>query len=140
VLGSPVPAASAAKAISAAQEVLAVLGKTGPTAAEFERARGEALAELSRQSSQQNVIGATADNWLNSEIYKLQPAVAQISSFTLGDIQRVSAKLFKNVAIATIAVGNVEQLKSSLGTAVEVRGAKPEKKTANDSAVPVKKP
>jgi zinc protease len=140
VLGAPVPAASAAKTISAAQEVIAVLGKTGPTAAEFERARGEALAELSRQSSQQNMIGATADNWLNSEIYKLQPAAAQIGSFTLADIQRVSAKLFKNVAIATIAVGNVEQLKSSLGTAIEVRGAKPEKKTANESAVPVKKP
>jgi hypothetical protein len=58
-------------------------------------------------------------------------------------MQRVAGRLFKNVPIATIAVGNTEQLKSSLGAAIEVRGAKPEGpavKTATDPAMPAKKP
>jgi predicted Zn-dependent peptidase len=140
VVGGLVPIASAAKAITNAQDVLASLAKTGPTTAEFEQARAEMLAELSRQGAQENLTGAVADNWLNAEIYKLQPAADQIRSFTLADIQRVAGRLFKNVPIATIAVGNVEQLKSSLGAGIEVRGAKPAVKTATDPAMPAKKP
>jgi zinc protease len=140
VVGGMVPVASAAKAITAAQEVLAALAKTGPTAAEFEQARAEMLAELSRQGSPENLTGATADNWLDGEIYKLQPAADQIRSFTLADIQRVAGRLFKNAPIATIAVGNVEELKSSLGAGIEVRGVKPPVKTATDPAMPAKKP
>jgi zinc protease len=140
VLAAPVPTASAAKAISSAREVMASLVKTGPTAAEFERARAERLADLSRQESQENLVVATADNWLNNEIYKLPPVPTQIRSFTLADIQRVTERLFKNVPMATIAVGNVEQLKSGLGTGIEVRGAKPEAKTPTAPAAPAKKP
>ena len=144
MLGAPVPAASAAKAISAAQEVIATLAKTGPTAAEFERARGEMLTELSRQGPQESLITATADNWLNSEIYKLPPAAdsnQEVSPWRTSSASRADCS--KNVPIATIAVGNVEQLKSSLGPAIEVRGAKPEGpavKTAADPATPAKKP
>jgi zinc protease len=140
VLGATVPMASAAKAISAAQEVIASLAKTGPNASEFERARAEMLGDLSRSGSQESLIGATADNWLNGETYKLPPAATQIRSFTVADIQRVSGRLFKNVPVATVAVGDIEQLKSSLGTAVEVPAAKPEVKTATDPATRVKKP
>jgi zinc protease len=140
VLGAPVPTASAAKAISSAREVLASLAKAGPTAAEFERARAERLADLSRQESQENLVGATADNWLSNEIYKLPPVSTQIRSFTLADIQRVTERLFKNVAVATIALGDVDQLKSGLGVNIEVRGAKLELKTTTKPSTPAKKP
>lgn len=139
LLGASVPSALASKTVSSAQDLMRSLAKTGPTADEFERARAEMLATISRQSSQENLIEATAENWLSMELYKLQPAANLVRGLTLADIQRVAGRLFKDAAAATIAVGNVEQLKSNLGAAIEVRGAKPEARTT-DPAMPTKKP
>ena len=58
----------------------------------------------------------------------------------MADIQRVAGKLFKDAAPATIVVGDLEQLTSSFNGGIEVRGAKPEAKTAADRATPTKKP
>ena len=140
VLGASAPSAVASKALSGAQEVLRSLAKTGPTALEFERARDEMLAEISRQGSQLDLREATADNWLSMEIYKLMPPANQIRNMSLADIQRVAGRLFKDVAPATIVVGSADQLKSSFGGGIEVRGAKPEVKTVADPAMPTKKP
>src|SRR5205807_4784065 len=98
VLGASVPNHLAAKAISGAQDVIKSLTKTGPTAQEFERAREEMLAELSRQSSQEDLKEATADNWLSMEIYNLGTPAIQIRSLTVADIQSVASKLFKDAA------------------------------------------
>ncbi len=140
VLGASAPSAVASKALSAAQDVIRSLAKTGPTALEFERARDEMLAEISRQGSQVDLREATADNWLSMEIYKLMPPANQIRNLSLVDMQRVTGKLFKDVAPATVVVGNADQLKSSFGGGIEVRGAKPEVKTVADPAMPTKKP
>jgi predicted Zn-dependent peptidase len=140
VVGASVPAALAAKSVSSAQDIMKALGNTGPSAAEFERARGEMLTELSRQGSPEDLTSATADNWLTFELYKLQPAAVQVRSLTLADLQRVAGRLFKDAPAATIAVGNVAQLKSTLGAGIEVRGLKPEARTTNDPAMPTKKP
>jgi len=140
VLGASTPSASASKALSGAQDVLRTLTKTGPTALEFEKERAEILAEISRQGSQEDLREATADNWLTMEIYKLMPPANQIRSMTLADIQRVAGKLFKDVTPAAIVVGKADELKSSFGGNIEVRGAKPAAKSAPDSAMPIKKP
>ena len=140
VLGASVPAASASKAISAAQQIIQSLVQTGPTAAELESARGEMLAEMSRRAAQPESI---ADLWLDVDAFKLAPLNGQINSvrsLTVADIQRVAGRLFKDPAWATIVVGDAEQLKSGLGGIIEVRGAKPEVKSAADPAVPTKKP
>jgi zinc protease len=140
VLGASVPSALAAKAVSGAQDVMASLANTGPTALEFERARGELLADISRQSSQEDSREATADTWLAIEIYKLEPAATQIRNMTLADTQRVATRLFKDAAQAKIVVGDAAQLKSSFGAIAEVRGTKPEVKTAADPVTPIRKP
>ena len=140
VLGASVPSAMAAKAVSGAQDVLAALANTGPTALEFEHARAELLAEISRQSSQEDSREANADAWLAIEIYKLAPAATQIRDLSLADAQRVAARLFKDAAQAKIVVGDAEQLKSSFGAIAEVRDAKPEVKTAADPVTPTRKP
>jgi predicted Zn-dependent peptidase len=116
------------------------MGKTGPTAQEFEHAREEMLAELSRQSSAENLAERTADAWLTMELYKLAPAAAQVGSLTLGDLQRVAARLFKDATPATIVVGDAQQAKSNFAVAIEVRSAKSEVKTATEPAIPPKKP
>jgi hypothetical protein len=84
-------------------------------------------------------IETSANIWLNTEIYKLPPAATQIRDLAVADMQRVSGRLFKS-PLATVAIGNADQLKSSLGTAVEVRGAKPEVKPSTDPAPRAKKP
>jgi predicted Zn-dependent peptidase len=139
VIGASVPTTTAAKTISSAREVIAALAKAGPNAAEFERARTERLIELSRQSMPDSFIETSANIWLNTEIYKLPPAATQIRDLAMTDMQRVSGRLFKS-PLATVAIGNADQLKSSLGTAVEVRGAKPEVKPSTDPAPRAKKP
>ena len=140
VLGASVPSALASKVVSGAHEVMTSLGNTGPTALEFESARAELLAEMSRQSSQEDSREAAADSWLAIEIYKLAPAANQIRNLTLADTQRVAARLFKDATPAKIVVGDAAQLKTSFGAIAEVRGAKPEVKTATDPIVPARKP
>ena len=140
VLGASVPSALAAKALSGAQDVMISLAKTGPTALEFERARGEMLAEITRLGSQEDSREATADIWLLMELYRLMPAATQIRSLTLADAQRAATRLFKDAAPAKIVVGDAGQLKANLGGAAEVRGARPEVKTTADPAMPTKKP
>lgn len=140
VLGASVPNASAAKALAKARDVLRSLATTGPTALEFEHARDEILAEISRQNSKEDLSEVTADNWLLMELYKLTPPVNQIRSLTQSDLQRVAGKLFKEPAHAAVVVGNAELLKSSLGPAIEMRGDKPEVKTATETVMPTRKP
>jgi predicted Zn-dependent peptidase len=139
VLGASVPTESASQAISAAKKIIQSLVQTGPTAAELERARGEMLTELSGRTSQSESI---ADLWLDFDTFKLPPLNSQINSIrslTSEDIQRVAGRLSKDAATATIVVGNAEQLKSSFAGS-EVKGAKPDVKTAADPAMPAKKP
>ena len=140
VLGAAVPNAFAAKAIANARDVIKSFAKTAPTALEFEHAREEMLAEISRQNSQEDLREVTADNWLLMELYRLTPPANQIRTLTQADLQRVAERLFKEPAHATIVVGNAQLLKSSLGGTIEMRSAKPEVKTATETVMPTRKP
>jgi hypothetical protein len=80
---------------------------------------------------------------LDVERFKLVAASAQaslIGSLTVADIQRVAGRLFKDASMATVVVGNAEQLKTSLGSRVEVQNENPAIKTAAEPAMPKKKP
>jgi len=114
VLGASVPNGFAAKTLSNARDAIGSMAKTGPTALELERARTEMLAEIAGQESQEDMQEVTADNWLLIELYKLQPATAQIRSLTLADLQRAAGRLFKEAAPATVIVGDAALLKSNL--------------------------
>jgi zinc protease len=140
VLGASVPTASAAKAVSAAQQTLRSLVQNGPTAAELDRARSEMLADVSRQASQPESIAAL---WLDLDAFKLAPLNIQarsLQNLTVQDVQRVAARLFKDASPATIVVGDAEQLKADFVGSVEMRREKPDLKTAADPAMPAKKP
>ncbi len=140
VLGASVPTASAAKAISAAQQTIRSLAQNGPTLAELDRARSVMLADASRQASQPDSIAAL---WLDLDTFKLEPLNIQaraLQNLTVPDVQRVAARLFKDDSPATIVVGDAEQLKTSFVGSVEMRPGKPDLKTAADPAMPAKKP
>src|SRR5438105_3533778 len=140
VLGASGPTASAAKAISSAQEVMRSLAGTGPTPSEVERARGDLLAEIMSQAVKPETI---ADLWLDAAAYKLPGLNAQLNSIrslSVGDIQGIAGKLFTNASLALVVVGDSARLKSSLGENVELRSNKANLKTAADPLMPTKKP
>ena len=140
VMGASSPNASAPKAMAAAQEILQMLAQNGPSAAELQNARSAMLTEINRRASQPET---TADTWLDIDTYKLAPANGQansISSLAAADLQRVAGRLFKDASIARVVVGDSEQLKTSLGSSVELQNEKAVIKTTVDPVVPTRKP
>jgi len=135
VFGASVPTSSAAKATSAAQEVMRALIQTGPTTAELDAARSAVLSQVNNTGSTDSL----ADAWLDAETYKLSNAnrSAELNRLTVSDLQRVATRLFKDAPQATIVVGDSAQLKAAFGDKAEIRS---DAKTASDSAVPPKKP
>ena len=140
VLGASAPTTSASKAIAAAREVMRSLSTAAPTLAEIERARNAELSELAQRTMQTESI---ADRWLDIETFKLALSGDQMDAvrrLSAADLQRVAARLFKDASVATVVVGNYDQLKAGLGPTVELRSEKADAKAATDPAAPAKKP
>jgi len=139
VFAATVPAATAQKAFTAAQDIMKALAQTGPATAELERAASATLAKISKPGVE---LDSLADAWLDSEIHKTSPTANpanEISRVSVADIQRVASRLFKDAAQARIAVGDIEQLKTTINN-IELPNTKPELKTATDPQKPAKKP
>jgi predicted Zn-dependent peptidase len=125
VMGASVRATDAARALQTAQQVLQDLMKTPPTAQEFERARGEAVATFNRQMEKPETI---AGLWLDADTYKLASPgerARALSAVTPSDVQRVAARLFStpsagstakitDAGVVTVVVGSASQLKPDL--------------------------
>jgi len=131
VMGASAPNASVSKALAAAQQVLRALAQNGPTPTELE-------AAVNRQPSQPD---SYADRWLDIDTYKLAATTnPDLRSLTVADLQRVAVRLFKDTSVATVLVGDSEQLKASLGGSFELLPGKPGIKTGSDPVVPTRKP
>jgi len=120
LFGASAPSAATAKVLSAGRDLMAALVNTPPSQTEIERARAEVLADLGRSSSQPESI---ADAWLDHESYKLASFSDQVNAVrnvSPADVQRVSIRLFKSANLASVVVGNSEQLKASLGSNIEL--------------------
>ncbi len=138
VFGASVPTSAAAKAISAAQDVMRILAQDGPTTTDLSWVPASSLW-MSHRPSQAETL---ADSWLDSETYKVSTSNLSLdpSRITAADIQRVATRLFKDASPATVVVGDADQLKSAFGSKVELRDARPNIKTPSDLATPAKKP
>jgi len=120
LFGASAPSAATAKVLSAGRDLIASLVNTPPSQTEIERARAEVLADLGRSSSQPESI---ADAWLDNESYKLASFSDQVNAVrnvSPADVQRISIRLFKSANVASVVVGNSEQLKASLGSNIEL--------------------
>src|SRR5687767_2271344 len=140
VLSASAPTGNAAKAATAAQDVIKSLIQTGPTAQELESARGAVLNRLSTEFSQPESMST---HWLDMDTFKsARPSTVAtlIRSLTPADIQRVTARLFKDVAMATVVAGNSEQLKATFTGSVEIKSAVAPEAKPIDPVVPAKKP
>jgi len=119
VLSASAPTASASKAVSAAQEAMRALAQNGPTAGELERARTLLQADISKQISQ---IDGAAEAWLDMDTYnspRPDTIPTLVRSLTASDIQRVADRLFRDAPVATVVVGNYDQLKAAFAGKVE---------------------
>jgi zinc protease len=131
VIGASAPNASVSKALGAVQQILRALAQNGPTAAEVE-------AAVNRQPAQPDSF---ADRWLDIETYNLaKTGPDPITGLTVADLQRVAVRLFKDASVATVLVGDSEQLKAGQGGSFELQPEKPAIKTASDPVVPIRKP
>lgn len=139
VFGASAPVGASQKAFTAAQDVMKGLAQTGVSAAELDRAKGSLSAQLKKT----NELDTIADAWLDTEVYKgLTPAdpAAELARLTVNDIQRVASRLFKDVVIAKVALGDGEQLKPLLGANIELPKSKDDVKPATIPQPPPKKP
>jgi zinc protease len=139
VLSGSAPTASASKAVSAAQEAMRTLAQSGPSSSELERARTAMQAELSKKMSQNESI---ADAWLDVETFKSprpDTLATLLRSITASDVQRVAARLFKETPVATVVVGDYDQLKAAFGEKIVRPPGLPDAKVI-ERDMPTRKP
>ena len=147
VMGAAVDAGSAAKTLETARGVINSLVSTPITASEFESAKMEALSLMNRQLS---TTDTAAYAWLDIDTYSLPPITDQQRAWqalSVDGVQRTAVRLFRNAALASIAVGNADSLKAALAPTQkievmgEVAGPKaPQEKPTPDTAPQTKRP
>ena len=139
VLGATVKTASAQKALTTAKEVVKSVVDGGITATELDQAKAEAISAHNKALSNAE---ETAEAWLNLATYKLttpNEELALLQRLSSNDVQRVAASIFGTSTIASVVVGNAEQLRAQLerNIPIEVLGEiKPEPKSPTESATP----
>ena len=114
VMGTTINPSGTVGAITSAKKILEELATTPITAAELEVARQAVINELITQTPR---IEAEADAWLDMYTYRLAEApdnVGLVRAVTPADLQRVAARLFKDAAIATVVVGEVQPIKAAV--------------------------
>lgn len=139
VMGATVKTAQASKALAAARAVLKSLVTVPVSAAELEQAKSEALVVANKALASSDGV---ADAWLDLDTYKLTTIADQMTDLenvNAGDLQRTAKLLFDSSQIASVAIGNSEQIKVALEphTQVELLGiVKPEGKTIDPAPAP----
>ena len=109
VMGAAVENKATVDTITAAKQVLESLTTTQVSWAEFKQAMDVIVLENLGQPTDPD---SSPNSWLDRDTYRItsdRPTAFLSTSST--DIQRVAAKLFKNAAIATVVVGDIEQLR-----------------------------
>jgi len=140
LMSATVPVTSASKTVASARQIIVALAQSGPAASEMEHARAEALAENYQLLSQTESL---ADAWLDTVTFKASSPNQSddfLRSVRVSDVQRIATRLFKGAAVATVAVGNSQQLKAAFTDPVEVREAVSGDNATSNSVAPTKKP
>jgi zinc protease len=140
LMSASVDNAAAAQTLESARKVLRSLVDSPVSASELERARDNASSPGALAHND-----ALADALLDIEAYALPTISEQTrawSSLTPADLQRVATRLFSEAAIASVVVGNAEDLKNKMSpdVKIEVLGeAKPKTPESTTAVEPPKK-
>ena len=120
LMGASVDGAAAARTMEGARNVLKSLVDSPVLPTELDKAKGEALALMNHKLSQNDTL---AEAWLDIDTYSL-PSLSELmrawNAISASDLQRVAARLFSETAIASVVVGNAEQLKTQLAATSKI--------------------
>jgi hypothetical protein len=114
VMGATVNSSEAARTLAAARSVLQSLISAPATAAEFEMARNEVILAAVKETGKPEGL---ADGWLDIDTYKLPSLADQralLNRVSITDLQKTAMRLFRDMTVASVVVGNAEQLKAEL--------------------------
>jgi zinc protease len=147
VMGAAVDPLLVGKTLKTAQDVLQSLTSGPVTVAELVEAKSEASAQFSKDLERTD---GTARAWLDMDTFGL-PSISQqigaLNAVSAPDLQRVASSLFEKTRIASVVIGNSQQLKAILEPNVKVELMGELEKPQPDKAevkpattIPVKKP
>ena len=147
VMGAAVDSLLVGKTLKTAHDVLQSLVSGLVPAAELEQAKNEASAQFTKELERPE---GTARAWLDIDTFGL-PSISQqmgaISAVSAADLQRVASSLIENTRIASVVIGNSQQLKAMLEPNVKVELMGELEKPQPDKAevkpattIPAKKP
>ena len=114
VMGAAVSTEKTADALGSARKVIESLITTPATPAELDRAKSEVVNEAVVAASKAEAV---PDPWLDADTYRLnaiQDQASLLRAVTASDVQRISTRLFKNAATASVVTGEAPQLKATL--------------------------
>ncbi len=114
VAGTAVEHLLAGKFLNDAKEVMSSLAVSPVSLAELDQARNEILTARNKEQAKPDGI---ASAWLDMDTYGLASSADQIramNALTPNDLQRVATRLFRDTAMASIAVGNSDLVKTSV--------------------------
>jgi zinc protease len=120
VMGASVDSLLVAKTLKTAHDVLKSLASSPVLAAELEEAKSEASAQFNKELEGPDGI---ARAWLDIDTFGLPPISQQLEAFgavSAADLQRVGSSLFEKTRIASVVIGNSQQLKAMLESNVKV--------------------
>ena len=146
LMGASVDSSAVARTLEGARSVLKALVDSPVTAPEFERAKNDVLAVMNRRLSSDEMM---ADQWLDIDTYSLPTVTEQVrarNAIAPVDLQRVAARLFREPAMASVVLGNAEELKAQLGPPSkiemlgEVKPKEPEQPSTTTTFHPVRRP
>jgi zinc protease len=139
IMGASVKSGEASKTFAAAKEVLKSLVNAPVTPSELDQARNELLVGVTKAMGRPDGM---AEAWLDLDTYNLASVSDQmqtLQNLSPDDLQQAARQLFETSQIASVAVGNSEQVKTELEreTQIELLGAaKPESKPAEPAPSP----
>ncbi len=147
VMGASIDPLLVGRTMRMAREVLHSLASSPASIGDLEQAKAEALAQVAKELTRPEGV---AQMWLDIDTYGLQAVSEQLlslSSVSASDLQRVAGRLFREVPIASVVIGNSKQLQATLEPNIKVelmgeleteRADKVKSKPV--TTIPVKKP
>jgi zinc protease len=112
VLGAAIDNKSVVTTIDTITKILDSLAATPATASELKQAVDAVVLENAGTARD---LDSRPDHWLDKETYRLSsdPTTSLLSTSS-ADVQRVANRLFKDVAVASVIAGEIDQLKPIL--------------------------
>jgi zinc protease len=120
VMGASVDSLLVAKTLKTAHDVLQSLASSPIPSAELDVGKSEARAQFTKEMEGPDGI---ARAWLDIDTFGLPSISQQLEAFgsvSAADLQRVASSLFHKTRIASVVVGNSQQLKAMLEPNVKV--------------------